>query len=131
MSEPNSSELRDLILGLDRKMDALDKKMDVRFAEQAGEIKRVEEKLTGEIKRVEVEVKRVEEKLTGEIKRVEVEVKRVEEKLTGEIKRVEEKINGIDKRLGNEEFISRSAFTAVIVGVMAGLVKYLFFPSTF
>ena len=84
MSEPNSSELRDLILGLDRKMDALDKKMDVRFAEQAGEIKRVEEK-----------------------------------------------INGIDKRLGNEEFISRSAFTAVIVGVMAGLVKYLFFPSTF
>jgi len=113
MSEPNSAELRDLILGLDRKMDALDKKMDVRFAEQAGEIKRVE-----------VEVKRVEEKLTGEIKRVE-------EKLTGEIKRVEEKVNSIDKRLGNEEFISRSAFTAVIVGVMVGLVKYLFFPSTF
>ena len=95
MSEPNSTELRDLILGLDRKMDALDKKMDVRFAEQAGEINRVEEKLTGEIKRVE------------------------------------EKVNGIDKRLGNEEFISRSAFTAVIVGVMVGLVKYLFFPSTF
>ena len=85
-------------------MDALDKKMDVRFAEQAGEIKRVEEKLTGEIKRVE-------------------------EKLTGEIKRVEEKVNGLDKRLGNEEFISRSAFTAVIVGVMAGLVKYLFFAA--
>jgi len=104
MSDPNNADLRDLILALDRKMDALDKKVDMRFAELTGEIKRVEEKLMGEIKRVE-------------------------EKLTGEIKRVEEKVNGIDKRLTNEEFISRSAFTAVIVGAMAGLVKYLFFSS--
>lgn len=104
MGEPSSQEIKELIL-------ALDKKIDVGFAALSGEIKRVEEKLGGEIKRVE-------EKLGGEIKRLE-----------GELNRIEEKINGIDKRLANEEFISRSAFTAVVVSVMAGLVKYLFFSS--
>ncbi len=54
--------------------------------------------------------------------------------LKGDIKRVVEKLeakmDGIDKRLGNEEFISRSAFTALVVGVSTGLVKYLFFSAT-
>jgi hypothetical protein len=45
MSEPTNQELKDLIL-------SLDKKMDVQFAEIKGEIKRLEEKLTGEIKRI-------------------------------------------------------------------------------
>ncbi|MBF2097851.1 MAG: Bdr protein [Gloeomargaritaceae cyanobacterium C42_A2020_066] len=110
MGEPSSQEIKELIL-------ALDKKIDVGFAAISGEINRVEEKLGGEIKRVEEKlggkIKRVEEKLGGEIKRLE-----------GELNRIEEKINGIDKRLANEEFISRSAFTAVVVSVMAGLVKY-------
>jgi hypothetical protein len=57
------------------------------------------------------------------------EIQRVDEKLSGEIKRVDERLKGIEKRLGNEEFISRSAFTALIVSVMAGLAKYLFFPT--
>jgi len=54
--------------------------------------------------------------------------------LKGDIKRVVEKLeakmDGIDKRLGNEEFISRSAFTALVVGVSTGLVKYIFFSAT-
>lgn len=61
--------------------------------------------------------------LKGDIKELKVDIKRVEEKL-------EAKMDGIDKRLGNEEFISRSAFTAVVVGVSTGLVKYLFFSTT-
>ncbi|ACK71012.1 conserved hypothetical protein [Gloeothece citriformis PCC 7424] len=65
--------------------------------------------------------------------RLEGEIKRVEEKLEGEIKRVEEKleakIDGLEKRLSNEETLSRTAFAALVVGALAGLIKYLFFPN--
>ena len=51
----------------------------------------------------------------------------------GEIKRVEEtlsaKVDGLDKRLSNEETISRTAFGALMVASLAGLVKYLFFSQ--
>jgi glycerol kinase len=54
-------------------------------------------------------------------------------KIEGEIKRVEEtlsaKVDGLDKRLSNEETISRTAFGALMVASLAGLVKYLFFSQ--
>ena len=117
MSEPTNQEIKDLILSLDKRIDNLDRKFEIKFIELKSEIIRVEEKLSGEIIRVE-------EKLSGEIKRVE-------EKLSGDIKRVEEKleakIDGLDKRLSNEEFISRSAFTALVIASLTGLIKFLFF----
>ncbi len=58
------------------------------------------------------------------------DIRSVEDRLSGEIKRLEEKIGGIDKRLGNEEFISRGAITAVFVSVAAGVIKYLFSSPT-
>lgn len=111
MSEPTNQELKELILNLEKAVQSLektvqslDKKIDIQFIELKSEIRSVEERLGGEIKRVE-------------------------ERLGGEIKRVEEKINGIDKRIGNEEFISRGALTAVFVSVSAGVIKFLFSSS--
>jgi len=76
------------------------------------------------------DIKSVEDRLGGEIKRVQdklsADIRSVEDRLGGEIKRVEEKVSGIDKRIGNEEFISRGALTAVFVSVSAGVIKYLF-----
>ena len=43
--------------------------------------------------------------------------------------KLEEKMDGIDTRLKNEETISRTAFGAIIGGVIIGAIKYLFFPS--
>ena len=43
--------------------------------------------------------------------------------------KLEEKMNGIDTRLKNEETISRTAFGAIIGGVIIGAIKYLFFPG--
>jgi len=83
MSEPTNQELKDLILGLD-------KKIDLQFIE------------------------------------LKSDIRSVEDRLSGDIKRLEERIGGIDKRLGNEEFISRGAITAVFVSVAAGVIKYLF-----
>jgi hypothetical protein len=105
MSEPTTQELKDLILGLEKLFISLDKKMDIQFIELKSDIRSVEDRLSGEIRSVE-------------------------DRLTGEIKRLEEKVGGIDKRLGNEEFISRGAITAVFVSVAAGVIKYLFSSPT-
>jgi hypothetical protein len=106
MSDSTFQELKELIL-------ALDKKVEVGFAEVKGEIKLVEERLTGRINQVE-------EKLTGRINQVE-------EKLTGRINQVEERLVGIDKRLGNEELVSRGVFIALAGGMITGLTKFFFF----
>jgi hypothetical protein len=62
--------------------------------------------------------------------RLSANIRSVEDRLSGEMKRLEEKVGGIDKRLGNEEFISRGAITAVFVSVAAGVIKYLFSNPT-
>jgi VIT1/CCC1 family predicted Fe2+/Mn2+ transporter len=66
--------------------------------------------------------------LKGEIKRVE---EKLETKIDGVQCTLEAKIDGPDKRLGNEEIISRTAFAALVVGSLVGLIKYLFFPTGF
>ncbi len=110
--DKKNQELKELILGLDRTIMGLDRKIDIQFIELKSDIKSVEERLGGEIRLVE--------------ERLGSEIKLVEERLGGEIKEVKEKLNGIDKRIGNEEFISRGALTAVFVSVAAGVIKYLF-----
>ena len=123
MADPTTQELKELILNLERVILGLDRKIDIQFVELKSDIKSVEDRLGGEIKRVE-------ERLSADIKSVEdrlsADIKSVEDRLGGEIKRVEEKVSGIDKRIGNEEFISRGALTAVFVSVSAGVIKYLF-----
>jgi hypothetical protein len=98
MSEPTNQELKDLILGLD-------KKIDLQFIELKSDIRSFGDRLSGEIRSVG-------------------------DRLSGDIKRLEERVGGIDKRLGNEEFISRGAVTAVFVSVAAGVIKYLFSSPT-
>ena len=145
MADPTTQELKELILNLERVILGLDRKIDIQFVELKSDIKSVEDRLGGEIKRVEErlsadirsvedrlggEIKRVEERLSADIKSVEdrlsADIRSVEDRLGGEIKRVEEKVSGIDKRIGNEEFISRGALAAVFVSVSAGVIKYLF-----
>jgi hypothetical protein len=106
MSDPTNQELKELILNLEKQIEkqilSLDKKIDTNFLELKAEIQRVEDSLGSEIKLAE-------------------------EKLGGEIKRIDARLDGIDKRLGNEEFVSRSAFVAIVVAMLGGLTKYLFF----
>ncbi len=109
MSEPTNQELKDLILGLD-------KKIDLQFIELKSDIRSFGDRLSGEIRSVE-------DRLSGVIRSVE-------DRLSGDIKRFEKRVSGIDKRVGNEEFISRGAVTAVFVSVAAGVIKYLFSSPT-
>ena len=104
MSEPTLQELKELIVDISKQVNGIDKKMEVGFAELKGEIKR----LDGKIEQVET--------------RLIVDIKRVEDTLSA-------KFEGFDKRLANEETISRTAFGALMVAALAGLVKYLFFSG--
>jgi VIT1/CCC1 family predicted Fe2+/Mn2+ transporter len=103
MSDSNFQELKELILGMN-------KRMELGFFE-----------VRAEFKQVRAEIQLVEERLTGRINQVE-------EKLTGRINQVEEKLIGIDKRLANEELVSRGVFIALVGGVVTGLTKFFFFP---
>ena len=104
MSEPTNQDLKEMILSLERVILNLDKKMEVGFAEVRGEIKRVEEKLTGEIKRLDTEIKSVDANLST-------------------------KLDGLGKRVENQEFVSRGATVALVGGLVTGMVKLLFFPD--
>jgi len=61
--------------------------------EFAAEVKRVEEKMSGEITALRTDIKRIEEKMWSEIAALRTDIKRVEEKISSELKRVEEKMS--------------------------------------
>ena len=104
MSEPTNQDLKDMILSIEKLILNLDKKIEVGLAEVRGEIKRVEEKLTGEINRLDTEIKSVEANLSA-------------------------KLDGLGKRVENQEFVSRGATVALVGGLVTGMVKLLFFPD--
>ncbi|MCS6959322.1 MAG: hypothetical protein RMK91_04665 [Pseudanabaenaceae cyanobacterium SKYGB_i_bin29] len=112
MADITNEQLKDLILGkfaeLDKRIDHLDKKMEVGFAE-----------LRGEIKEVRAQVEGVRNELKGEIQAVRNELK-------GDIKTIEAKLDGFDKRISNQEFITRSIFATVLGGILLALGRFLF-----
>jgi hypothetical protein len=89
-------EIKDLIQGLDKKIDGLDKRMEVGFAELKGQINTVEAKLEGKIDAVEA-------------------------KLEGKIDKLDERT-----KLGFWGFIFRGTALAALAALTAIFVKYLF-----
>ncbi|MEN9271443.1 MAG: hypothetical protein Q6L49_11855, partial [Thermostichales cyanobacterium HHBFW_bins_127] len=75
-----------------------------------------------EIAEVRGQVKQVEERLSGEIKRLDTELKSVETTLAA-------KLDGLTKRVDSQEFVNRGVIVALAGGLLTGLVKLLFFPD--
>ena len=137
MSDITNQELKDLILASNAEMNA-------RFVELTGSItllnqkvdgveKRLEEKIDGVEKHLEEKITRLDVKIDGVEKRLEEKISSVEqkldEKMNGLEKKLDAQLDGLDKRLTNEEVISRGVFAAMILGILGGLTKFLFFPS--
>jgi hypothetical protein len=120
MTEVTAQEIKDLILTkfseLDKKIDlgllALDNKIDLRAAELD--------------KKLDLRAAELDNKVDLGLAHVATEVARLE----GKIGALDTKVDSIDRRIGNEEIVSRSLFIAVIGGLVAGLVKFLFFPAS-
>ncbi|MEN9224619.1 MAG: hypothetical protein Q6L60_07030 [Thermostichus sp. HHBFW_bins_43] len=125
MSDLNQ-ELKDLILALDKKLDGFDRKFEAQITELKNEVRLVRTELEAKIdlSRSELEAKidlsRSELEAKIDLGRSELEVKIAE--LSG-------KMDGYSKRLDQQEFVSRGAILALVVGVASGFIKYLFFTG--
>jgi hypothetical protein len=110
MSDPNQ-EIKDLILALDKKLDGFDRKFEAQIADLKSEIRLVKTELHGEIALARAETQQAKTEVEGKIA-----------ELSG-------KMDGYGKRLDQQEFVSRGAVVALVVGVTSGFIKYLFFTT--
>ncbi|MCS6960870.1 MAG: hypothetical protein RMK91_12585 [Pseudanabaenaceae cyanobacterium SKYGB_i_bin29] len=115
MADITNEQLKDLIVGkfaeLDKRIDHLDKKMELGLAEMNKKMEVGFAELRGEIAKVHAELK-------GEIQAVRNELK-------GDIKTIEAKLDGFDKRISNQEFITRSILATVLGGILLALGRFL------
>ena len=110
-SKVNQEEILKELKEMKTLIFALDKKVDVGFAEVKGEFKRID----GEFKCLNGEVKRLEEKLDTKFEALE--------------KKVDDKFDGWEKRLEFSEFISRGSVTAIFLGFVGAVAKFVFFSN--
>jgi len=158
MSDPNQ-EIKDLILALDKKLEGIDRKLEIQVTEIKSEIRLVKTDLEAKIDltrndlesqiqgaRSELEAKidltrnDLESQIQGarneleakiDLTRNELEAKIDLSRSSLEVKIAElsGKMDGYSKRLDQQEFISRGAIVALVVGVASGFIKYLFFSN--
>ena len=125
MSDPNQ-EIKDLIL-------ALDKKLDIQIADLKSEIRLVKTELHAEISltrsELGAEISLTRSELQGEISSARAETRQAKTEVEGKIAELSGKMDGYGKRLDQQEFVSRGAVVALVVGVTSGFIKYLFFTT--
>lgn len=120
MTEVTTQDIKELILN---KFSELDKKIDLRAAELD---KKIDLRAAELDKKIDLGLAHV----ATEIARLDGKIDTLQSNLEGKIGALEVKVDSIDRRIGNEEIVSRSLFIAVIGGLVAGLVKFLFFSSS-
>jgi hypothetical protein len=119
MSVTIESDLKEILVKFDQKLDRLEQKID-NVAKDVNELKvsvaKTEAELRGDIKVLNESVARTEAGLKGDIKALD-------EKLSGEIKTLGEKTDGLSKRLDSTEFVNRGILIGLIVAILGGLAK--------
>lgn len=122
------------------KISRLENKIDDISTQVQTEVYRLENKIDDISTQVQTEVHRLENKIDAISTQVQTEVHRLENKMdklsedVNDIKtsvaKLDENQNGLNKRLENVEFINRSIFASILVGivltVVAGITKLLF-----
>jgi hypothetical protein len=101
MSVTIESDLKEILVNFDKKLDKLEQKLD-NVAKDVNDLK--------------VAVARTEVELKGDIKALD-------EKLSGGIKALGEKTDGLSKRLDSTEFINRGIFVGLILAILGGFAK--------
>jgi murein lipoprotein len=121
-------------------LNRLENKIDNFSNQVQTEVHRLENKIDNLSNQVQTEVHRLENKIEDISNQVQTEVNRLENKIdklsedVNDIKtsvaKLDENQNGLNKRLENVEFINRSIFASILVGIVltivAGITKLLF-----
>ncbi|MFS8969579.1 hypothetical protein [Synechococcus sp. 'PEA 65AY6A-5F PE A'] len=125
MSDPNQ-EIKDLILALDKKLEGIDRKLEIQVTEIKSEIRLVKTDLEAKI---DLTRNDLESKIQGARNELEAKIDLSRSSLEVKIAELSGKMDGYSKRLDQQEFISRGAIVALVVGVASGFIKYLFFSN--
>ncbi|MEN9225392.1 MAG: hypothetical protein Q6M54_07975 [Thermostichus sp. DRC_bins_24] len=104
----------------------VDLQIDLQTQELKGEICLIKVELEGKISMVQAEIQQVRTDLKGDIEQVRTELKGEIERVNAALKRDIERVNAelgskVDaygKRLEQQEFVSRGAIVALVVGVI-------------
>ncbi|MEN9202586.1 MAG: hypothetical protein Q6K80_09900 [Thermostichus sp. DG_1_6_bins_120] len=147
MSDPNQ-ELKELILALDKKLDGFDRKFETQITDLRNEVRLVRTELEAKIdlSRSELEAKidlsrreleakidlsrsELEAKIDLSRRELEAKIDLSRSELEVKIAELSAKMDGYGKRLDQQEFVSRGAILALVVGVASGFIKYLFFTG--
>lgn len=140
MSDPNQ-ELKELLLALDKKLDGFDQKFETQTTELKSEIRLVKTELHAKIDltrneleskvdlaRNELESKidlarnELESKIDLTRNELESKIDLAQSGLEGKIAELSRKMDGYGKRPDQQEFISRGAIVALVVGVASGFI---------
>ncbi len=136
MSDPNQ-EIKDLILALDKKLEGIDRKLEIQVTEIKSEIRLVKTDLEAKIdltrNDLESKIQSARNELEAKIdltrNELEAKIDLSRSSLEVKIAELSGKMDGYSKRLDQQEFISRGAIVALVVGVASGFIKYLFFSN--
>jgi len=120
MSDPNQ-EIKDLILALDKKLEGIDRKLEIQVTEIKSEIRLVKTDLEAKI---DLTRNDLESKIQGARNELEAKIDLSRSSLEVKIAELSGKMDGYSKRLDQQEFISRGAIVALVVGVASGFIKY-------
>jgi hypothetical protein len=108
MSVTIESDLKEILVKFDQKLDRLEQKLDG-VAKDVNELK--------------VSVAKTEAELRGDIKVLNESVATTKAELKGDIKALDEKVDGLSKRLETTEFVNRGILIGLIVAILGGLAK--------
>ncbi len=144
------SDLKDILLKMDNKLDNLQTDMNevkISIVELKKDNQRLEDKIDNTAKNLEDKIdniaKSLEDKIDNTDKKIDTTAKSLEDKIDNTDKKIdataknlEDKINAIDKnltdniqnlakRVDNSEFINRGIFIGLIVTLLGGFAKFL------
>lgn len=122
-------ELKDLILGLernlDKKIDNLDRKVEIGFTQVQGEFKRLDERINSVEKQIEESNKRFDERITSVENQIEIQINDVKERLNDNNKMTESTNN----RLNSITIGFFGIIGVLVTGLLTFVGKLVFFPS--
>ena len=115
------SDLKDILLKLDNKLDHLQSDMTevkISVAELKKDNQRLEEK-------IDSTAKSLEDKIENTNNKIDTTAKSLEDKIDATNKNLSDNIQNLGKRVDNSEFINRGIFVGLILTILGGFAKFL------
>ncbi len=115
------SDLKDILLKLDNKLDHLQSDMTevkISVAELKKDNQRLEEKINST-------AKSLEDKIEATDKKIDTTSKGLEDKIDALNKNLSDNVQNLSKRVDNSDFINRGIFVSLVITILGGFASFL------